>query len=629
MSLQNNNAAFASNPDDATASSVKTQSKTLSAPAGAGEVSNAANDYSSAGGGGRSSNNNNDNTNCFTNSSLSSLASSFHGAIAPGAAPGPNNVSQFNFAALPLPVSLSFIQQQSHAQQAEAAYAVAAMAEKHLAAAMSGRGSTTNNNHVQQNNNSKNSNNANNTLLRSSTAFDTPVAGAPYNAPNSNNTAPAGLFPADLNKSNMHSWPAAGGVTNIPSGANTAFGASIVNFMLPGSQSQGMFNTPGTSTLHHSTSLANGYQAPAGVDLASIIGNSNLVSNSNGLNINAMLPPSSFLSTVMPSSSLTTMNKKKKAKNKPKRPLSAYNLFFKQERQKILDDLTDKKTDSNCDNESGKEGSLNENTTHDTSSEDENENVKNLNRQKPAQDVDAKRPQNSLAKKKPHGKIGFENLAKTIGQRWAKLDGETLKKYKELADEDMKRYKREMEIFLTKKQEHDIQERGLQFPPPQADISSTNFNGLGGSMLLNNPQLQIQLLHQQQLQQQAQQEQQKVLYQQQLQRLQMQQHSLLQSLGENLQNSNRAEPKVKKQKVETLGSFPNQLLSYNSHPLGTQLEVGALGPLNSFYGNLPSSLYAGNFDFAAMNANASNSSNLNIKNNDNAFNMQQNHQGQS
>mmetsp|Transcript_12224 Transcript_12224/g.26364 ORF Transcript_12224/g.26364 Transcript_12224/m.26364 type:complete len:248 (-) Transcript_12224:153-896(-) len=53
-------------------------------------------------------------------------------------------------------------------------------------------------------------------------------------------------------------------------------------------------------------------------------------------------------------------------------------------------------------------------------------------------------------KKIPHGKIGFENLAKLIGKRWQELDAEGIEKYKKLADRDMTRYKTEMEAFLTK-----------------------------------------------------------------------------------------------------------------------------------------------------------------------------------
>ena len=83
-------------------------------------------------------------------------------------------------------------------------------------------------------------------------------------------------------------------------------------------------------------------------------------------------------------------------KKRPRRPLSAYNRFWKDERLRIL--------------ESGVE------------------------------------------------KTSFENLAKTIEQRWASLDKEEIVRYKELANEDMKRYKKEMEAYLTKKGKRKLEE---------------------------------------------------------------------------------------------------------------------------------------------------------------------------
>ena len=121
-----------------------------------------------------------------------------------------------------------------------------------------------------------------------------------------------------------------------------------------------------------------------------------------------------------------TKKVRKKHKDKPKRPLSAYNLFFKDERQNILKAIPNKE-----DEEEGKKED--EESKEGEDDKDETEESKKRKR-----------------KKAPHGKIGFENLAKIIGQRWQKLESDRVEHYKKLAAKDMKRYKEEMEVFLTK-----------------------------------------------------------------------------------------------------------------------------------------------------------------------------------
>jgi len=97
---------------------------------------------------------------------------------------------------------------------------------------------------------------------------------------------------------------------------------------------------------------------------------------------------------------------KHKQKNKPKRPLSAYNIFFKDERAKLLAEL-------------------------------------------PGGDSESK-PVSNGGKKSPHRKIGFEDLAKIISQRWHSLDPEKAEYYKSMASSDMSRYKGEMKVFEMK-----------------------------------------------------------------------------------------------------------------------------------------------------------------------------------
>ncbi len=108
------------------------------------------------------------------------------------------------------------------------------------------------------------------------------------------------------------------------------------------------------------------------------------------------------------SESYSSQRKKRKSdtEGKPKRPLSAYNIFFKEERNRILANIPD--TDA-----------------------------------KETATVSRKR------KKRPHGKIGFECLAKVIGQRWQALHNDERDLYKEKAQQDMQRYKAEMESYVS------------------------------------------------------------------------------------------------------------------------------------------------------------------------------------
>jgi len=94
-------------------------------------------------------------------------------------------------------------------------------------------------------------------------------------------------------------------------------------------------------------------------------------------------------------------------KPKPKRPLSAYNIFFREERIKILASLPAAKVDDGS--ETGKKGKS-----------------------------------TSRKKRNPHGKIGFENLGKQIGQNWRQLDELALGPYCKLAELDKARYRAEM-----------------------------------------------------------------------------------------------------------------------------------------------------------------------------------------
>lgn len=119
--------------------------------------------------------------------------------------------------------------------------------------------------------------------------------------------------------------------------------------------------------------------------------------------------------------------RRKTNKDKPKRPLSAYNIFFKEERERLLEELPEAvlKVDGFNDDSIGakkrKTGGSNADNCH----------------------------ASKTGKKKPHGKIDFQSLAKVIGKRWQNLTESDLQMYKAKANADMKRYRDEMDAYNT------------------------------------------------------------------------------------------------------------------------------------------------------------------------------------
>jgi HMG (high mobility group) box len=136
---------------------------------------------------------------------------------------------------------------------------------------------------------------------------------------------------------------------------------------------------------------------------------------------------------------------RKKPKDQPKRPLSAYNIFFKEERQRILDEIPEQSADA----------------------------------------ADEAKPPVKRRKRNrnPHGKIGFESLAKVIGQRWQGLTSEKLEYYKHQSETDKERYRKAMTEYTARQLKGDVtekdaiqEERGGNIDSESDDVASTETN---------------------------------------------------------------------------------------------------------------------------------------------------------
>jgi hypothetical protein len=150
--------------------------------------------------------------------------------------------------------------------------------------------------------------------------------------------------------------------------------------------------------------------------------------------------------------------KAKKSTDQPRRALSAYNIFFSEQREQILKEIDAKQKGSSKDEEGDE---VKKDDAEKDVKKDDGEDKKEDEDKKDGDEDDDQVPKvlnrtffpkrQKRAHRKVHGKIGLVDLAREVSKRWKELEPEKKKHYQNLAEEDRKRHKEVMAEYQERK----------------------------------------------------------------------------------------------------------------------------------------------------------------------------------
>ncbi len=143
--------------------------------------------------------------------------------------------------------------------------------------------------------------------------------------------------------------------------------------------------------------------------------------------------------------------RKAKPWDHPKRPLSAYNFFFQAERKAIV---------AAVDEAQKRKKKMGKSDAKDAPAKAEENPVKSEPTTEYTYILDDETLERLLT---PDGKISFEQIGKLIGQNWKKVDPVRLAKYTEMAKQDRRRYKQEMDAFNLRHHARELRKQEQEY----------------------------------------------------------------------------------------------------------------------------------------------------------------------